>query len=75
VGGGTVRVYPAEVIMKQGERADCMFFVLSGEIDVYISEERVSSIGFGATIGELALINNGEKAAWLCSTDKRARSK
>jgi voltage-gated potassium channel len=48
--------YPAgSVIMRRGERGDCMYFIASGEVEIQVGTQPVR-LGPGAFFGEVALL-------------------
>lgn len=49
---------PGEYIIRQGEFADCMYFLASGEVRVMVDGNEVARLGPGSPFGETALINN-----------------
>jgi voltage-gated potassium channel len=57
------RDYPAgAVIVRRGERGDCMYFVVSGEVEVRVRPKSIRS-GPGAFFGELALLTGDPRNA------------
>jgi len=57
------RDYPARaVIMRQGERGDCMYFIASGEAEVRLRPGTVR-LGPGEFFGEIALLTGGPRNA------------
>jgi voltage-gated potassium channel len=57
------REYPAgAVIVRRGEPGDCMYFVVSGEVEVQIRPESVF-LGSGDFFGEVALLTSGRRNA------------
>jgi len=56
-----------DVIIKQGDEGDNFYIIDMGEVDVFIDEERVSSISQGGSFGELALIYGTPRAATIVS--------
>ncbi|MGC2203448.1 MAG: cyclic nucleotide-binding domain-containing protein [Stellaceae bacterium] len=57
------REYPAgAVIVRRGEPGDCMYFVVSGEVEVQIRPEPVF-LGSGDFFGEVALLTSGRRNA------------
>jgi voltage-gated potassium channel len=53
-----------EVITRKGEAADCMYFIVSGEVDVDLGGERVV-LGEGAFFGEIALLKRTRRSATI----------
>ncbi|XP_065066069.1 cAMP-dependent protein kinase type I-alpha regulatory subunit-like [Rhopilema esculentum] len=52
-----------EVIIMQGDEGDNFYIVDSGEVDVFVADELVTSITDGGSFGELALIYGTPRAA------------
>lgn len=54
-----------EVLMRQGEPADSLYFVVSGRFEVRIASrsQPVAEIGPGSPIGEIAFLAGGERTA------------
>ena len=62
------RDYPAgAVIMRRGERGDCMYFVASGELEIRGRPESIS-YGAGDFFGELALLTGDPRNATIVAT-------
>lgn len=61
------RVPPSFSLMRQGEDASFMCFVLEGLIDVFVNDIKVNTSGFGTAVGELALMQDpvGKRSATL----------
>jgi voltage-gated potassium channel len=60
------RDYPARaVIVRRGERGDCMYFVASGEVEVRLAPEQIFSLGPGDFFGELALLTGDPRNATI----------
>ncbi len=57
------REYPAgAVIVRRGDRGDCMYFVASGEVEIRLEREPVN-LGAGEFFGEIALLTGGRRTA------------
>lgn len=59
---------PGIVMMRQGERGDRAWLIESGELEVLLtaadgSTRRLGVVGKGAVVGEMALIDDGERSA------------
>ncbi|CAJ0582936.1 unnamed protein product, partial [Mesorhabditis spiculigera] len=52
-----------DTIIEQGEDGDNFYVIDKGEVDVYVNNEHVLSIGDGGSFGELALIYGTPRAA------------
>jgi CRP/FNR family transcriptional regulator, cyclic AMP receptor protein len=51
------------VIFAEGDRADSMYVVLDGELDVWVGSNLLEVIGPGGIIGEMALIDRNTRSA------------
>jgi len=51
------------VIFAEGDRADIMYIVLDGELDVRVGSHLLEVIGPGGIIGEMALIDTNTRSA------------
>jgi voltage-gated potassium channel len=57
------RDYPAgAVIVRRGERGDCMYFVVSGEVEIRVMPESIHT-GPGGFFGEVALLTGDPRNA------------
>merc|ERR1719427_1780778 len=54
---------PGEIIIKQGNEGDNFYIIDQGEVEIYVSGEKVLNIGEGGSFGELALIYGTPRAA------------
>ncbi|ERL91473.1 hypothetical protein D910_08803 [Dendroctonus ponderosae] len=54
---------PGEVIIQQGDEGDNFYVIDLGEVEVYVNNELVVTIGEGGSFGELALIYGTPRAA------------
>ncbi|CAG2100370.1 unnamed protein product [Medioppia subpectinata] len=52
-----------EVIIKQGDEGDNFYVIDEGEVDIFVNNTYVSTIGEGLSFGELALIYGTPRAA------------
>lgn len=61
------RVLPSSTLMKQGDDASFMCFILEGLMDVFINGLQVNTTGFGTAVGEVALMQEpvGKRSATL----------
>jgi voltage-gated potassium channel len=57
-------VTAGEVIIEKGRRADCMYFIVSGEVEVLTSPKPVT-LGVDDFFGELGLLMRAEQAATI----------
>ena len=62
------RDYPAgAVIVRRGEQGDCMYFVVSGEVEIQVMPEGIR-LGVGDFFGELALLTGDPRNATVVAT-------
>ena len=52
---------PGEVIIQQGDEGDNFYIIDQGEVEIYVDEKKVLSLGEGGTFGELALIHDNPR--------------
>jgi len=57
------RVSPGEVLFREGDDGDRMYVVLEGQVDIRVGESIVEQAGQGSIVGEMALIDEGPRAA------------
>lgn len=58
---------PEEYVIRQGEFADCMYFLATGSVRVVVDGNEVAILGPGSPFGETALINNQFRNASVLS--------
>ena len=56
------------MLCREGEPADSLFFILAGEVSVsvplaYQRDGRISTIGPGSAVGEMAMLDRGRRSA------------
>lgn len=61
---------PQAVIFSEGDPADLMYVILSGEVDLTVRGEPLGTEGEGSLIGEMAIIESA-----TCSTTATARTR
>jgi CRP/FNR family cyclic AMP-dependent transcriptional regulator len=55
----TPQTFPAgNVIFRQGENGESMYVVKSGEVDLYIHDQLVETVGVDGFFGEVALLGH-----------------
>uniref|UniRef100_G3NLF9 cAMP-dependent protein kinase type I-alpha regulatory subunit n=1 Tax=Gasterosteus aculeatus aculeatus TaxID=481459 RepID=G3NLF9_GASAC len=59
----SVNYIAGETVIQQGDEGDNFYVIDVGEMDVYVNNELVTSIGEGGSFGELALIYGTPRAA------------
>ncbi|GBP19805.1 cAMP-dependent protein kinase type I regulatory subunit [Eumeta japonica] len=58
-----VQCLPGETVIRQGDEGDNFYVIDSGEVEVLVNGEPVTTIGEGGSFGELALIYGTPRAA------------
>jgi CRP-like cAMP-binding protein len=58
----TVQLAPGEFLYREGDKADKMYVLLQGEIDITVGDY-VETAREGALIGEVALVDDSPRAA------------
>ncbi|EDV27847.1 uncharacterized protein TRIADDRAFT_37279 [Trichoplax adhaerens] len=56
---------PGDIIIRQGDEGDNFYIMDSGEVDVYVGDKLVATLGDMASFGELALIYGTPRAATI----------
>ncbi|UYV71708.1 PRKAR1A [Cordylochernes scorpioides] len=64
---------PGEVIIHQGDQADNFYVIDQGEVEVFVSDHLVTTIGEAGSFGELALIYGTPRAATVKGNTIRKR--
>src|SRR5258708_14084883 len=67
-GGNVVSLQKGEVVVHEGEVADCMYVVLEGEVSVNKVDNAdhpvtIATLGMGDFFGEMALLDQGTRSA------------
>ena len=65
---------PGEALMRQGEKSDGIYFILSGQVQVTTrlpggGETLITELGPGSTLGELALIRSTPRTATVTASE------
>ena len=59
-----------DIIFKEGDPGDLMYIVKQGEVDLYIQDQLVETVGKDGFFGEMALIDSkGRSAKAIAKTD------
>ena len=58
---------PGEYVIRQGEFADCMYFLATGKMRIEVNELTVAHIEGGSPFGETALVENQFRNATVIS--------
>ena len=56
------RLEPGTVIVRRGERADCMYFIADGEVEVMLKDKKVK-LDTGHFFGEIAALRRSRRTA------------
>lgn len=59
---------PGERIIRIGDKADAMYFISEGEVEVCVAEKKIK-LGAGNFFGEMALITGGQRSADVTALD------
>jgi voltage-gated potassium channel len=59
---------PRSVVAKRGSAGDCMFFIVTGEVEIQI-EPRPVRLGGGEFFGEMALVTGAARNATVVTTE------
>jgi CRP/FNR family transcriptional regulator, cyclic AMP receptor protein len=54
---------PGQVLFREGERGDCMFVVLEGEIEIRVNDKVIDTTLPGGILGEMALVDDLPRSA------------
>ena len=70
--GQVVAVKAAKAIFRVGDKADCMYMILSGQVKTYLHDQHdheivMTSLGVGDYFGEMALFDGGTRSASVSS--------
>lgn len=57
-------VYPAgAVVFNAGDKGDCMYAVISGEVEIILNGKVIDTIGASSVFGEMALVEDKPRSA------------
>ncbi len=59
---------PGERVIRQGDRANAVFFISSGKVEVHVGAKRLK-LGPGDFFGEMALLSGGRRVADVVAVD------
>jgi voltage-gated potassium channel len=63
----TIDLPPRFMVIRKGQRGDCMYFIATGEVEVDLPGKKVA-LGEGAFFGEMALLGNNLRSANIATT-------
>jgi voltage-gated potassium channel len=63
------QVEPGDVIVRRGDRADDMYFVAAGEVEIDLGDKRVR-LGAGHFFGEIAALRQARRSATITSVSR-----
>ncbi len=65
-----IKMTAGSLIVDQGQTGREAFVVLDGEVDIRRNNRKVATLGPGAVVGELSLLDHGPRTATaVCATD------
>ena len=59
----TLQLAPGDFLFREGDKGDKMYVLLEGEVEISLGDFVLEIAGPGALIGEMALIDDGPRAA------------
>jgi cAMP-dependent protein kinase regulator len=65
--------YQNDIIIKQGDAGDRMFFIEDGQCDIYMNEKFHKRLNKGEYFGELALLNHEPRSATVIAASYKVR--
>jgi len=60
---GGVQLTPGDSLFREGEKGEKMYVLLEGEMEILLGDFVLETIGPGALIGEMALIDDSPRTA------------
>jgi CRP/FNR family transcriptional regulator, cyclic AMP receptor protein len=60
---GAVQIAPGAVLFREGDKGDKMYVLLEGEMQILLGDFVLETVGRGALIGEMALIDDSPRTA------------
>ncbi|HZS94328.1 MAG TPA: cyclic nucleotide-binding domain-containing protein [Chloroflexota bacterium] len=58
-----VHFSPGELLIRYGDRADCLYIVLSGDVTVHPKGRNEVTVGEGAVLGEMGILSGRPRSA------------
>jgi CRP/FNR family transcriptional regulator, cyclic AMP receptor protein len=62
-GGEPRRFKTGETIFREGDKADCLYVVKDGQVDITLGNRLLKPLGAGDIFGEMALIDGSPRSA------------
>ena len=59
----TLQLAPGDFLFQEGEKADKMYVLLEGEVDIFLGDFVFETAGPGSLLGEMALIDDSPRTA------------
>ncbi|HEY5992547.1 MAG TPA: cyclic nucleotide-binding domain-containing protein [Candidatus Udaeobacter sp.] len=60
---GALQLAPGDSLFREGEKGEKMYVLLEGEMDILLGDFVLETVGQGALIGEMALIDDSPRTA------------
>jgi CRP/FNR family transcriptional regulator, cyclic AMP receptor protein len=60
---GALQLAPGDSLFREGEKGEKMYVLLEGEMDILLGDFVLETVGKGALIGEMALIDDNPRTA------------
>lgn len=57
------RIAAGEVLFRKGEKADVLYLVIEGRIDIKLADRVMETVGMHGIAGEMALLDNSVRSA------------
>jgi CRP-like cAMP-binding protein len=57
------KVFTGQIIFAEGQRGDKMYILKEGEVDLWVGDKLINTVGRGDIFGEMALIDFGTRSA------------
>jgi CRP/FNR family transcriptional regulator, cyclic AMP receptor protein len=51
------------IIFLEGQPGDTMFSIIEGEVDLFVGEAHIATVGAGGIIGEMAMVSSHPRSA------------
>ena len=62
---GALQLAPADFLFREGDSGDKMYVLLEGEMEILLGDFVLETVGPGALVGEMALIDDSPRTASL----------